>query len=113
MQLARGVVLNGNGHSLTLIVVEGLLDLNIVVALVDRQGDQALRHRADFLRAGEGGFDAAVPDQIGHLVTKKRLTLSSVAAAEFTLSHVVFPPISARLLQIQFFTRRSTTPVRC
>ena len=72
------------------IVVEGLLNLHIVVALVDRQGDQVLRHRADFLGASQGGFDAAVPDQIGHLVTKQRLALSGIAAAEFTLSHVFF-----------------------
>ena len=107
MQLARGVVLHGNGHGLTLIVVEGLLDRDRVVALADGEGDQVLGGAANFLGAGQSGLDAAIPNQVGHLIAQKRLALSGRAAKFTLISHFVYPPITARLLQIRFFTRHT------
>ena len=69
MQLARGVVLHGDGDRLSLIVVEGLLDRDVVVALADGEGDQVLGNAANFLGASESGLDTAIPNEVCLLYT--------------------------------------------
>ena len=112
MQLARGIVLHGHGHGLALVVVKGLLDGDRVIALADGEGDQVLGGAANFLGASQSGLDAAIPNEVGHLIAQKRLALSGRAAKFTLISHFVYPPITARLLQIQFFTRHARSLLR-
>ena len=112
MQLARGIVLHGHGHGLTLVVVKGLLDGDRVIALADGESDQVLGGAANFLGAGQSGLDTAIPNEVGHLIAQKRLALSGRTAKFTLISHFVYPPITARLLQIQFFTRHARSLLR-
>ena len=112
MQLAGGVVDHVEGHELALVVMGFLGDFHGVIALIDRKRDQALGGTAHFLGAGLGRLDAAIPNQVGHLIAQKRLALSGRAAKFTLISHFVYPPITARLLQIRFFTRHTRSLLR-
>ena len=61
-------------------------DFHGVIALVDRKRDQALGGTAHFLGAGLGRLDAAIPNQVGHLIAQKRLALIG-STAQFPLCH--------------------------
>ena len=55
-------------------------------------------HGANFLDTGQGGFDAAIPNEVGHLIAKQRLALGG-RTAKFTLSHyfvLLFQPASCK-----------------
>ena len=96
MQLGRRVVGYLYGNGLALFVVERLFDFNLIIALANRQRDQTLGSRADFLRASQRGLDAAIPDQVANLVAQQRLTLVSGSAQFALISHRVKPPYKCR-----------------
>ena len=75
MELFGHIVGDSHFNDLTLIIVIGLLDVHGLIILADSQGNHFFRDAADFLGAGQGRLDAAIPDQIGDLVTQQRLTL--------------------------------------
>ena len=95
MQLGGSVVHHVNGHQLTLVVVGFLGGCDGVVAFLDGQGDHLVGNAADFLRLGFGGLDAAVPNEVGHLVTQQRLALVRGATQLALMCHGIFPPSRA------------------
>ena len=60
---------------------------NRIFAFAHSQGDHFVGDPADFLGLGFGSRDPAVPDQVGHLVTKQRLALIRGATQLALVSH--------------------------